>query len=161
MEFHYIKQYHSREFEWGYNLIDGGGSGMWGLKHTDEWNTQRSEHAKEWHKHNENPTKDPNVRKKISESRMGKFKGEDNPFYGKEHTPEMIEFFISSQTGSKSKTSKTYIVTFPDGHEEMITGMKEFCRQNNLNPSGMFAVAKGRQLTTKGGWKCRHYDLPS
>lgn len=52
----------------GYNLCRGGG-GVKGYRHTEE-------------------TKNMAWRKAISESRLGKFKGADNPFGGKHHTQE-------------------------------------------------------------------------
>lgn len=161
MEFHYIKQYKCREYENGYNLIDSGGSGMWGLKHTEETKRKISNGNKGKMTGDKNPACRPEVRKKISESRMGQFKGRENPFYGKSHTDEMIQFFKESQLGSKSKMSKTYKITYPDGHTEIIKGLKQFCRRRCLNLSGMFAVANGRQKTTGGGYRCEHYSARS
>jgi hypothetical protein len=110
--------------------------------------------------------------------------GENNPFYGKTHTvetkqkisdhfknykwsDETIEKRSKSLKGRKhsketikrivSKRQKEYIIIDPEGNEFHIKGLNEFCRNNNLNPSSLSAVAQGRRKHHKG-WKC-FYDI--
>ena len=39
---------------------------------------------------------------------------------------------------------KTWVVTFPDGHEESVTQMSEFCRKYDLDKGNMSRVASGK-----------------
>lgn len=59
--------------------------------------------------------------------------------------------------GEDNKISKTYIVTFPDGHEEIVIGITNFCKINNLDNGHMIKVAKGKAKQHKG-FKCRYAD---
>jgi len=77
----------------------------------------------------------------MSKFRKGKFTGKNNHFYGKTHTPEV-----------KYKMKKCYLIVFPNNHEEIIHGMKEFCKKHNLNRSHMCSVAKGTRKHHKGFW---------
>jgi hypothetical protein len=52
--------------------------------------------------------------------------------------------------GSSSHNSLTYLVTTPDGYEIKVHGITQFCRENNLSPSAMVRVSKGRQPFHKG-----------
>ena len=56
---------------------------------------------------------------------------------------------MGSET-SRKKLSKTYIITFPDGHQETITNLKDFCRKHNLNQGNMCSCASGRLKQHKG-----------
>ena len=61
--------------------------------------------------------------------------------------------------GARSHNSLTYLVTTPDGDELLVKGLTQFCRENDLNPTTMVRVSKGKQRQTKSGWKCeRIYD---
>lgn len=53
----------------------------------------------------------------------------------------------------RKKLSKTYIITFPDGHQETITNLKQFCFENNLNQGNMCSVASGK-LEQHKGFRC-------
>jgi group I intron endonuclease len=52
--------------------------------------------------------------------------------------------------GSKSKLSKSYLVRKPDGTEQMVTGIRQFCRDNRLDHGTLFAVLAGKQRHHKG-----------
>jgi hypothetical protein len=86
--------------------------------------------------------------KNISEGRKGKFSSDDNPNFG--------------NTGEKNAISKDYVVTFPDGHEEVVRGLNQFCKNSflecgvKLNTCNMVSVASGKQAHHKN-FKCRHY----
>lgn len=98
----------------GYNICQGG-VGVRGFKHsqaTKEILRQKFSHPrceediqkiKDGQKRNncfEKRSKNMRWRKHISESRMGRFTGKDNPFYGKHHTEETKK--ILSDKNSKS-----------------------------------------------------------
>ena len=51
----------------------------------------------------------------------------------------------------------TYIVTHPDGKEEHVPYLAEFCREHNLSHGNMIGIAKGTRNQHKG-YKCR-YDV--
>lgn len=56
------------------------------------------------------------------------------------------------------KLCKTYLVTDPMGNKQEITGLVDFCKEHNLDPSGMSAVAYGKQKTHKG-WSCHPINI--
>lgn len=66
-------------------------------------------------------------------------KRRENGNYGK-HTPK----------GEANPTSKSYLVRFPSGKEEKITGLRQFCIQNKLSHNLMIAVLNGTQRHHKG-----------
>jgi len=51
--------------------------------------------------------------------------------------------------------SKKYIVTNPSGIELSVTGLAQFCRENNLDKSMMVGIARGRRASYKG-WGCKY-----
>ena len=46
--------------------------------------------------------------------------------------------------------SKQYEITFPDGHKEVIIGMRAFCRKHKLHDGNMSNVVHGRHKQHKG-----------
>lgn len=52
--------------------------------------------------------------------------------------------------GEKSKLSKQYLVRKPDGTEQVVTGIRQFCRDNSLDHATLFAVLAGKQRHHKG-----------
>lgn len=52
--------------------------------------------------------------------------------------------------GAKSKMSKKYLVRNPDGIEQVVTGIRQFCRDNGLDHGTLFAVLAGKQRHHKG-----------
>jgi hypothetical protein len=69
--------------------------------------------------------------------------GEDAPNYGKKRTEE------SKKKTSESMASK-WLIKFPDGHEEVIVSLRNFCTENNLRAASMVDVSKGRSESYKG-----------
>lgn len=78
-EYVYIKKYKSQDKNIGYNIADG-----------DILSSKF------------NPAKLPEVRKKISESRKGRFAGKNNPMYGYKFSEEQRERMSEVQKGDKS-----------------------------------------------------------
>lgn len=62
--------------------------------------------------------------------------------------------------GSSCHNSLTYAVTSPTGDTFVVTGLTQFCKDNDLNPTTMVRVSKGKQKQTKGGWTCVRTDPP-
>ena len=75
----------------------------------------------------DNVSKRPEVRKKISES----MKGNTN-LAGYTFDKETVRL-------RNIKMSKEYIITFPDGHIETIKNITHFCKENNLSAGNMLA----------------------
>jgi len=113
-------------------------------------------------------------KKKMSISRTGS----NNHFYGKELSKEHKQKISNSlkgrvfseehkkklsntrkgkRLGSENKGSKRYIVTTPLGGIELVHGLAEFCRQNNLSQGHMSSCATGKRKTHKG-YACRYYE---
>jgi hypothetical protein len=46
----------------------------------------------------------------------------------------------------------TWLIKWPNGDQETIENMHEFCRMNNLNPSAMSRVARGKSKHHLGFW---------
>lgn len=130
------------------NLTDGG-DGSSGVVISDEW------------------------RKKQSESQPKRF-GKDNPFFNKKHSEETKRRMSEKKLGKNhhmwgkkqsdltkirkvEKISRQWIVTFPDGHQEVITNMKKFCRDKGLRSSGLYNVAYGNQKSCHG-YKCQKME---
>lgn len=51
---------------------------------------------------------------------------------------------------SQEKLKKHYEITFPDGHKEIIFGLRVFCREHNLNEGNMSNLATGKINKYKG-----------
>ena len=75
----YIEKYNTK-YPYGYNLTDGGFNNSGVLWPSDRGRkisqSQKGKHKSEQH------------RKNLSKSRLGKYIGPDNPFYGRHHTEE-------------------------------------------------------------------------
>lgn len=66
-----------------------------------------------------------------------------NPFKGKK--------------GALHPRAKRYIITFPNGEEIEIIGLKNFCRNNGLSVGAMFQIATGSGHSYRHkGFKCRY-----
>jgi hypothetical protein len=53
--------------------------------------------------------------------------------------------------------SKNWLITFPDGHKEMIKNMAKFCREHNLSKSLMHLTSVGNRPHHKG-YSAIRYD---
>ena len=79
---------------------------------------------------------------------------------GHEVSPETRAKISMSKTGHKltpeayTGRMKSLIVIAPDGTEQTIHGIKQFCREHHLNASHLLQVAKGKERQHKG-WKAR------
>jgi hypothetical protein len=99
--------------------------------------------------------------------------GEDNGFYGKNHSDETKDKLRKARLGKKlskevvekmalghrgipcseaaiASTAKRFLIIFPDGHEEEIINMRKFCRENDLSYRNMKRVLRGERKQHKG-----------
>ena len=52
--------------------------------------------------------------------------------------------------------TRTWEITKPNGEQQTVVNLKLFCESQGLNPSKMYAVAKGNEgRTHHQGWKCK------
>lgn len=99
--------------------------------------------------------------------------GENNPMYGKTHSDEVIKLLknrtFSDETRKRMSESRKkrihtkksnmlrskscerikYKITTPDNKIEIITNMRKYCRENNLDCSSMVKVSKGKMKSYK------------
>ncbi len=54
------------------------------------------------------------------------------------------------------RSSKTYILTDPDGNEHKVINLFQFCLTRNIKPKGLYEVAAGR-VASYMGWKARFF----
>jgi group I intron endonuclease len=109
----------------------------------------------------------PMFGKRHSPEALAKISGDQHYLYGKHHSPEWCVAHSKAiagennprygKFGKDNPASKKYIITFPDGHEEIITGLNTFCKRAGLNTGNMSWVAKGKKLQHKG-FKCAYYN---
>ena len=123
----------------GYNMSFGGGSNKgWKMSKESRLKIKQARLG----------TKQPlSVRRKISKSNLKiqhliDRNGNKNGMYGRK--------------GINSPTAKKYVITFPDGREKTIVGIKEFSRIEGLDSSSMVKCAKGKCGSHKG-YRCKYY----
>lgn len=147
MENYFITEYISFGVN-GYNLTFGG-EGTLGRICRQETKDKMSNTRK----NNYNDLKE--VYEKVGRERKGIFK----------HSLETIELLSKVATGicrphkqeTKDKMSNKWFITFPDGHEEEIINLNQFCRNNNLDSSTMVKVSKG-EFNKHKGFTCIKLD---
>ena len=84
-----------------------------------------------------NPMHREDVAKKISDSQKEQWKN-----------PELAE------KRNKHK-AKTYLITYPCGKQEQVTGLKRWCKENHINYSSMCYLAKtGKTARRAKGFRC-------
>lgn len=127
---------------------------------------------------NRGRTTSPETREKLRLANLGKKQSEETkhklrearaPLRGKPRSPEIGEKIrlaklghtVSAETIAKIRSNnhpvKTLIVTSPDGTEHTIHGIRQFCKEHNLDRSSLMKVAQGRYPQHKG-WKARFPD---
>ncbi len=172
MEFHYIKQYKSHGTENGYNMT-WGGEGTIGYKHTNQTKqiisdkNKGNKHTEEWKDDHSDILKgrkySEDHKLNISKSLTGRILSEEHldnirlSKVGKTHSDNTKEKMSKSHKGHNrnkkgvdNNLSKQFVITHPNGHQETIKGLNEYCRQYSLNSSSMVQVAKGKAKQHKG-----------
>lgn len=59
--------------------------------------------------------------------------------------------------GKDNPKSKKWVVTHPDGTEELVHGLSEWCRIHGLHKQGLIPVAQGKYKQYKG-YKIRYFE---
>jgi hypothetical protein len=68
-----------------------------------------------------------------------------------------IKFSNEHKKNIGESSKKKYIITYPNGNEEIITGIGNFCKKHNLHRGCMNSVLQGRQ-SHHHHFKCRYYE---
>lgn len=167
LERYYIAEYRSHVTLNGYNTTYGG-EGATGYKPTQQVIDRQQATKKNNGYKMSDETKD-----KISISHLG----DKNPMYGREvslttrkklseansgkQRTELTRKKISdAKKGVKKKPLTKYLITFPDGHIEIIYGIKQFCVNHNLSISKMNLVNSGKRRHHKG-YTCKRLEYNS
>lgn len=168
----------------GFNIARVAGSWL-GNRHSPEARAKMSI-AQIGNTKNRGKKQSPEAREKLRQARIGNPLSEETKsrisIAGKgtkqsaEHVAKRIDPLrgrpLSEQTRAKLSASKkgqapppecyahlrkTLIVTAPDGSEQSVTGIRTFCKANDLDISALMRVAQGKQKLHKG-WKARFPD---
>ncbi len=159
LEIKLIKQYHTQDEKYGYNITSGGqnfshseetkrkiglsnSKALKGKTHSTEWSKKMSkkfsgEGNPFYGKHHSEETK-----KKISENRKGKKTGKEHPMYGKKHSQEDLEKMSQNRQGKGGKR----ILCLNTG--EIFNCMMDAARWCGLkNASSISRCCLGKSLT--------------
>lgn len=75
---------------------------------------------------------------------------------GRKQSAEHIAKRNASRTKNGNPTAKTYIITHPNGDEEIITNLRQFAILHNLDPANLGKIARGvRSNYQHKGYKAR------
>jgi group I intron endonuclease len=137
----------------GYNLMEGGNS----CEKTDEHKEKISMGRTEWFKTEEGIA----WKKCLSEKFNAQQMYEVHPLLGVEMKQSSKDKMSATKlagfaSGKYKLKSKQYLVTHPDKHTGIITGLPEFCKLHGLSTSAMTNVVKGNRAHHKG-FKCEYY----
>ena len=136
MEPYFIKEYNSY-YRWnkkGYNMTYGGEG-------------QRSDMI---YSHS------PETRKKISNSLKGNIPWCKGKKWTAEQKKKLTEINKRNK-GNSDKTSKTFKLCTPKGEIIIVKNLVKWCRDNNVNHSGLYRTMPPHNKSYKG-WKCERID---
>lgn len=164
-ERYYIKKFKSNTSEYGYNMTKGGDGGDFlSSKSVEERKKISEKRSKAISKVQTGVPRTDKAKKALSKAQKRLWR---DPVYRERQTmtlrsaverlrlgdPEVFSRRSKKNWESddhRNKYEKKYIIIYPDGHNEVIQGMKRFCRENNLNPGNMVAIARGKRKQHKG-----------
>jgi group I intron endonuclease len=135
----------------GYNIQLGGNGAPYG-----DANPSKRPEVKEKLRNaalgDRNPCKRPDVKEKLRKYFTGRPKSDTHK---KAISKGMMGHFTPK--GENSWISKKFILTFPDGHTEIITGLLDYCKRNGLSYNRLRYAQRKNGLTTDG-FRCILYD---
>ncbi|KFZ26296.1 MAG: GIY-YIG catalytic domain protein [Candidatus Izimaplasma bacterium HR2] len=97
----------------------------------------------------------------------GGLHGEINGMYGKKHTEETLKKIRDTRKGQfagdknpAAKHAGRYLITFPDGHQEEITNLRKWCRENDLSHGPFYDMCNFTHITPKSykGYLCKRLE---
>jgi len=102
------------------------------------------------------------TREKLRKAMLGrKITWYDKILESRRRNPNKKDQKLCIPKGEKSILSKVYLVVHPDGTEEIIKGLRQFCLKHKLSHCLMLAVLKGLQNHHKGfKVKAKFNDYP-
>lgn len=62
---------------------------------------------------------------------------------------------ISREENTRLAQEKCFSVSSPEGNNFVVTGLRNFCRENNINHQSMVLVAQGK-INNHRGWGCSY-----
>ena len=135
----------------GYNIQDGGNGAPYGDANPSKRPEVREKLRLAALGEN-NPTKRPDVKRKISQSLTGRKLVQS-------HKTAISRGMTGHFTpkGEKSWISKRCVITFPDGHNELIRGLLDYCRQHGLSYERLRYAQRKHGVSTDG-FRVELYD---
>ena len=129
------------------------------IVNSELWANLREENGIDgWIKGMARPPGSEETRKKIGKGQIGKkhslehckhiSKSHKGICFSKEHCENIAKAQIRKQK---------WLVTAPNGNEQIINGLYKFCMENNLNTGNMIHVSRGKYKHHKG-WKCQKME---
>jgi group I intron endonuclease len=149
MEPYFIAHYNSFG-DGGYNLTPGGEASMLGRKFTEEHKAAIAAALTGKVKpYMQIVNRDPEKIRKTAEKHRGTKRSDET----KAKMSAIHKGKVISEE-QKVKLSKTWIVVFPDGHEQTVVNLNAFCKEHGLDVGNLSNVAYGRAKSHKG-FRCR------
>ncbi len=72
-------------------------------------------------------------------------------FFHDNHRP-MVKNTVNAATGAAHHRSKTYRITGPDGEQQIVKGLKHFCREHGIGLDAMKLTTREAGRKTQDGW---------
>ena len=85
-----------------------------------------------------------------SENKIGLYRGENSPNYGRKHKPETIALYQEQKKGGKHPMATPIYLIHPDRVEEYFSYLTAACEKYNLQQPHLCKVAHGERKQHKG-----------
>jgi group I intron endonuclease len=156
-EQYWLDYYNSANAEFGYNMCPLAHSSL-GYKHSEEVveKIRQANLGRKLSDEQKEILRKVNTGKIVSEETREKLRqknsGTNAYMYGKKHTSEAKNKII------KSKEKYLYLITHPDGTEEVVNNIKGFCRSHDVSPAYLYGYINGKYPYCKG-YKAKRLGL--